>query len=218
MQIWTMWLDTLREVLQFLATDLGLGAGLAIVVLTLLVRGALLPVSWSLAYRACIRQKRLRQLQPELQRLRERLKDQPQRLMQETMETYRRHGLAPFDGASLLGGLAQSPVLLGMYQVLRQSLASGRFLWIGNLTRPDTLIALAAALAMALTMAVNPDLPEQTRALMIALPALLTFVFALKFASALALYWVVSNCVTAAQTFAVHALVGRRLKSGTLHI
>jgi membrane protein insertase Oxa1/YidC/SpoIIIJ len=49
--------------------------------------------------------------------------------------------------------------------------------------------------------------------LMILVPSVLALVFALKFASALALYWTASNCFTAVQTFAVHRFVDRRLPS-----
>ncbi|MGD2166508.1 MAG: YidC/Oxa1 family membrane protein insertase, partial [Gammaproteobacteria bacterium] len=93
MQLWTMWLETLRHLLEVLSSDLGLGSGLAIVALTLVLRFALLPVSWSTAYSSCVRQKRLKSLQPELQRVRERFGSQPQRLAEETMKLYRRKDL-----------------------------------------------------------------------------------------------------------------------------
>lgn len=62
MQIWTTWLDALRAILGFLSSDIGLGMGLSIVLVTLCVRILLLPVSWRCAYAACLRQKRVRRV------------------------------------------------------------------------------------------------------------------------------------------------------------
>jgi YidC/Oxa1 family membrane protein insertase len=218
MQMWNTWIETLRVLLDFLATDTGLGLGLAVIVLTLCVRAVLLPVSWHFAYTACLRQKRVSKLQPELKRLRARFGSQPRMLVEETMKLYRRRGLRMIETRPILGALVQMPVLLGMFSVLRQGLQGARFLWVVSLTRPDFWLALIASATTALMMLANPDLPEQTRMVMILIPSLLAFVFALKFASALALYWVASNTVTAAQTFAVHRLLDRRIRSGAVRL
>lgn len=57
MALWMHWLNVLAGWLDFLSSRVGLGEGLAIVVLTLLVRTFVLPISWSNAYRNCVRQK-----------------------------------------------------------------------------------------------------------------------------------------------------------------
>jgi YidC/Oxa1 family membrane protein insertase len=218
MEFWMTWLDLLESLLQSLASSVGLGQGFAIVALTLLLRFALLPVSWSCAYRACIHQKKVRGLQPELARLKERFRSDPRALAEQTLEAYRRKGIGMIETRPLLGAIVQMPVFLGMFQMLRQGLQQSRFLWIANLSRPDVWLALIAAATTALMALANPDLPEQTRMLMIVIPSILAFVFALKFASALALYWAASNCFTAAQTSAVHYLVGRRIRAGAVRI
>ena len=218
MQLWTMWLDSLRYLLDVLATDAGLGSGLAILVLTLTLRFALLPVAWSSAYGTCIRQKRLRCLQPELQRLKEQFADKPQQLAEETMKLYRKNGLRLMETGPILSSLVQLPVLLGMFNVLRQGWQQARFLWVASLARPDYWLAMAAAATTALMMLANPDLPEQARMLMILVPSVLALILAFKFASALALYWTASNCFTAIQTLAVHRLVDRRIREGVIRL
>ncbi|HUF72859.1 MAG TPA: membrane protein insertase YidC [Gammaproteobacteria bacterium] len=218
MQLWTTWLETLRAVLALLSSDLGLGLGLAIVVLTLCLRAVLLPVSWSCAYRACLHQKRVGWLQPEIRRLRERYANQPQALTEETMKLYRRRGLRLVETWPILGAFAQMPVFLGMFSVLRQGFEGARFLWVASLSRSDFWLALIAGATTVLMMLANPDLPEQTRMALILIPSVIAFVFALKFASALAIYWVTSNCFTAAQTFAVHGLVERRIRAGDIEV
>lgn len=218
MQLWTTWLETLRAGLEFLSTDAGLGLGVAVVILTLGLRTVLLPVSWSCAYRACLHQKRVRRLQPELQRLRERYAGQPQLLAEETMKLYRKRGLRIIETQPLLGALLQMPVFLGMFSILREGLEGARFLWVASLARPDFWLALISGATTALMMLANPDLPEQTRMALVLIPSVLAFVFALNFASALAIYWGTSNCFTAAQTFVVHRLVNRRILAGTVEV
>src|SRR5262245_32317389 len=73
--IWSMWIDLVRSLVDVLSS--GIGSGLAVVIATLLLRTAILPVSWSIAYRGCIRQKKMTRLQPELQRIKERFAARP---------------------------------------------------------------------------------------------------------------------------------------------
>lgn len=218
LQIWTTWLESLRTILEILSSSVGLGSGLAIVVLTLILRFALSPVSWHFAYSACIHQKRLKNLQPEVERLRERLSNEPQYLAKATMELYRKNGIRLLETGPILGVLVQMPALLGLFSVLRQGWEQARFLWIANLSRPDFYLAAIAGATTVLMILANPDLPEQTRIFMLLLPSIIACVFALKFASALALYWIASNCFTAAQTWAVHHLVARRIQSGVIKL
>jgi YidC/Oxa1 family membrane protein insertase len=218
MNLWTLWLDALRGLLDALTSDLGLGLGLAIIVGTILLRVLLLPVAWSIAYRGCVRQKKMAKLQPELQRLKERHAKQPDVYMREVTALYRTHDLTFVDRRSILGALVQMPILLGMFRVLRNIGEGVRFLWIPNLLRPDVLLALIAGATTALMMLANPDMPEQMRLLMIAIPTVLAIVAALNFSSALAVYWATSNSFSAVQTIVLHAVVNRRLRAGTLTI
>jgi len=216
--MWTQWLDAIRGLLQFLSSDVGLGAGLGIVALTVLFRGALLPISWPTAYRGIVRQKKMKLLQPALQRMKEKFSNQPQVYAEQMLKLYRKHDLTPLDARGLLGGLAQMPVFLGVYQTLRDGANGARFLWVQSLSRPDVWLALIAGLTTMLMMAANPDLPESMRLLIIVIPSILAFLVALKFCSALAVYWTASNCFSALQTSALHWMVAHRIRSGTLKI
>src|SRR6478752_2273966 len=184
MNIWTLWLDALRSLVDVLSTEAGLGLGLAIITATLLLRILLLPISWSAAYRGCIRQKKMMKLQPELQLLKEKYAKEPNVYMQQMTELYRRHGLSLVDGKSLLGALAQTPLFLGMVQALRSVGEGARFLWVPNLLKPDVLLALIAGVTTALVITVNPDLPEQMRLFMILVPSVIAIVAALHVCSA----------------------------------
>lgn len=214
MDIWAVWLDSIRAIVTALAGDAGLGLGLAIVVATVLLRTAVLPLAWPTAYRTCIRQKKLVALQPELRALQEQFRGQPDVYLRKLTELYKTHQIAMVDPRTLLGALAQLPLFLGMFQALRSAGDGVRFLWVPNLLRPDVALAVVAGLATALMMAVNPDLPEHLRIFMIVVPSIIAVVAALQFSSALAIYWAASNTFSAAQTLALHAIVRRRIAAG----
>jgi YidC/Oxa1 family membrane protein insertase len=218
MDIWAWWLDSLGSIVTALAADAGLGLGLAIVVATVLLRSVVLPLAWPIAYRACIRQKKLAKLQPELRALQDRFRDQPDVYLRKLTELYKANELAVVDTRTFLGAIAQMPLFLGMFQVLRNAGDGVCFLWVPNLLRPDVALAVIAGLTTALMMAVNPDLPEQVRVFMIVLPSILAVVAALQFSSALAIYWATSNAFSAIQTVLLHALVRRRIDAGRVRI
>src|SRR5262245_42561142 len=119
MDLWTLWLDVIRSCLNFLSTGTGLGTGLGIIVMTIAVRTAILPVTWTVAYRGYVRQKRLQRLQPEIEKLREKFAGDPQSYARHMTSLYGRHGLKLVDGTSILGTLVQMPIFLGISQVLR---------------------------------------------------------------------------------------------------
>jgi YidC/Oxa1 family membrane protein insertase len=213
-----MWLDVIRALVEFLSSGVGLGLGLAIIATTLLLRTALLPITWPVAYRSCVRQKKMMRLRPELQRLKEEHADNAATYGQKMLELYRAHDIKLFDGTSLLSAFAQMPLLLGMVQALKTVGESVRFLWIRDLLKPDITLAIIAGVTTAVMMMVNPDMPEQTRALMILVPSVIALIVTLKFSSALALYWATSNCCSALQTFVLHRIVARRVRAGTVKI
>ena len=218
MELWTQWLYAIHGLLIFLSSGVGLGTGLGIVVLTLLLRTAILPISWSIAYRASIRQKKILRLQPELTRLKLEHGDEPRIYTERVMKLYQDNGMTVMDWRSVLGSLMQMPLFLGMYQTLRAGVNGARFLWVETLARPDPVFAVLAALTTMLMLAANPDLPEQMRLMLILVPSILAAIMALKFCSALAVYWTVSNCYSAIQTGALHYVVARRIKSGAVRI
>src|SRR5277367_6117352 len=179
MELWTQWLNAIHGVLTFLSSEVGLGTGLGIVALTILLRTAILPISWPIAYRGCIRQKKMLRLQPELQRLKLAHRDEPRIYADRVMKLYQEHGIAVMDWRSVLGSLVQMPLFLGMYQTLRAGANGARFLWVETLSRPDPLLAVLAGLATMLMMAANPDLPEQMRLMLILIPSIFAVIAAL---------------------------------------
>lgn len=90
--------------------------------------------------------KKIQSLQPEITKIREQHKNNPQKLQKETMELYKRHQVNPFGGCLPL--LLQMPFFIGVYQVLWRSVAfkNAKFLWIKDLSQPDHLFAFPTSL------------------------------------------------------------------------
>ena len=209
MDLWHAWIGLLQEIMQTLAVNWGLGAGLAIIILTVAVRTALAPITWSLAYRSAMRQAKLAELEPALARIRERYAKDPQTQMRQTLALYRQHGLGVVDSKSMLGAFVQMPVIYGLYRTLSNGVGPSAFLWIRNLARPDVVLAILAALSTAAAMALAPNMPEHVRLTIILLPAILCFFAALHFSSGVALYWITSNLFGAVQTLALRRVIRR---------
>jgi YidC/Oxa1 family membrane protein insertase len=117
--------------------------GLCIILVTILVRGMMFPVSRKQTATMARTQEQMAKLQPEVKKIKERHKNDVLAQQQALSELYRRHGVNPAAG---LGGclmlLAQMPVFLGLYFALQESFffRLERFLWVRNLAAPDMLI------------------------------------------------------------------------------
>jgi len=109
--------------------------GICIILLTLLVRGLMHPVSRKQA-RTSIK---MQALVPELKKLQEKYKNDRQTLAMAQMELYRKHGVNPM--ASCWVVLLQMPIFMGLYYALQESIhfRLAPFLWIKNLAAPDML-------------------------------------------------------------------------------
>lgn len=108
--------------------------GLAIILLTLLVNLCLFP----LTAKSMKSMKGLQQLQPKIQKLKETHKNSPEKMNQETLKLYREHKVNPLGGC--LPMVLQMPVFIALYQTLVRSveLRGADFLWIRDLSAPDS--------------------------------------------------------------------------------
>jgi YidC/Oxa1 family membrane protein insertase len=172
--------------------------GVAIILLTLIVR----VVFWPLTHKGTESMKRMQEIQPKLNELKEKFKDKPQKLQQETMAMYREHKINPLGGC--LPMLIQIPVFFALYNVLRSGIEMrfAPFLWIPDLSAPEGLLAGVLPggwtlnilpLLMAATQAWQQHLtptggdPAQQKMMMFMPLIMLMFLYSMP--SALVLYW-----------------------------
>lgn len=112
--------------------------GISIILLSLLVNLFLFP----LTLKSFISMRQLQGIQPEINKIREEFKENPQGLNKELMELYKRHKVNPFGGC--LPMLLQMPIFFALFQAFMHSteLKDQAFLWIKDLSGPDALYRL----------------------------------------------------------------------------
>ncbi len=116
----------------------GIPYGICIMMLTVLVRSCMFPISRKQASNA----KKMKELQPKLAELKAKHGDDKQKMAQGQMDLFAEHGFNPFGGCLPL--LLQLPIFIGLYQSLSTSVDLRRapFLWFDNLAAPDSLFML----------------------------------------------------------------------------
>jgi len=112
--------------------------GVAIILISLMIYG----ITYPLTMQSMISMRKMQEVQPKIAALRDRYKNDPQKLNVEMMEIYRREKINPFGGC--LPFLIQMPFFMALYQILwRAQYFQGQgFLWIKDLSQPDRLLIL----------------------------------------------------------------------------
>ena len=133
--------------------------GLSIIALTILIK----VVFWPLTGKGFRSMANMRRVQPEMQRIQERYKNDRQKLSMEMMTLYRKEGVNPMGGC--LPMLASFPFFIALFFVLRESLELRHApfgLWLQDLSAPDPFFVLPVLMAalMYLTTRLNPTPPN----------------------------------------------------------
>ncbi|HYY46219.1 MAG TPA: YidC/Oxa1 family membrane protein insertase [Candidatus Angelobacter sp.] len=199
--------------------------GVAIVLLTILIKLILSPVlQYQLATSRRV-QAEQRRIAPQLSALRKKYKKDPQRLNQETLALYKEHGINPLAQMSgCLPALLQSPILIALFYVIRDAHASlhihdFKFLGISldhTALQPGQFVALAILLPILAGLttfvqtkmmtppgamaAQDPTQAAMTQNMTMIMPVFIAII-SLQFAAALAVYWVVSNLFSIGQQY-----------------
>lgn len=193
----------LSTVITFFAKQFSGSYGLAIVIVTLIVRLFLVPLNVKQVKSSMAMQK----IQPEIKALQEKYKSKDQatqqKLQQETMALFQKHGANPLAGC--LPIFIQMPIFIGLYHAIMrtEAIKTGSFLWfeLGSTDPVLPIIAGAATfLQQKLMMADNPSAQNPQMKMMLYMMPIMITVFAFFFPAALALYWVVGNIFMVAQT------------------
>ncbi len=222
-------ISPIQQLLIFFYSATGENFGLAIIALTLVVRGVLVPITIPSLKSA----KKMQELKPHIDKLKKKHKDKT-KLQQAQMELYKQHGVNPTAGC--LPQIAQLLVLIALYRVFIDIINSNQlngqslhtnFFWL-DLSKPDPyyiLPLLAGFAQLIFSFMMKPGLEHhQNKAkqkkpqdkpqdqmemaqsiqqqMMYLMPAM-TVIIALKFPSGLALYWVVTTLFSLIQQYVV---------------
>jgi YidC/Oxa1 family membrane protein insertase len=170
--------------------------GIAIIILTIIVRIPFIP----LVNKGQQSMKKLQEIQPRMAEIKEKYKNDPQRMQREVMELYKKHKVNP------MGGCLPIPVFFALYKVLLISieLRGAPFMfWIHDLSAkdPSYILPIVMGITMVIQQKMTPSSmdPAQQKMMMI-MPVVFTFMF-LSFPSGLVLYWLVNNLLSIGQQF-----------------
>ena len=157
---------------------------------------------------------RMQELQPKIAALREKYKNNNQKLSQETMKLYREEGVNPLGGCLPL--LLQMPIFIALYQVFSSAIQLRQtpwILWVDDLSLPDTItvggfdlhvLPLLMSAAMFFQSKMTMKDPKQA-ALVYVMPVVMVFIM-WSFSSGLVLYWTVFNVLQIAQQYLTNYL------------
>lgn len=218
-------IDIANGVLSFFHDDLGLSWGGSIILLTIVTRTLLIP----LTYKQLKSMRALQAFQPQMKEIQEKYKNDRQRLSQEMMKFYQENKINPL--ASCIPLLAQMPVFITLFYTLRgplrldmcgqEAVPCGQvppgdwgqsFLFIPDLTAKATGAVLITLLVLyvvtqlisGLIMATTAD--RNQRILMMALPFIF-IPFIIGFPAGLVLYWITTNTWTIGQQYVVNRVI-----------
>lgn len=189
--------DIMRVSLEFcykFTNDMGFPSyGIAIIVLTVIIKTLLLPF----ALKQIKSMKAMQEIQPEMQRIQKKYKNDPNKLREEMGKLYKEHGASPLAGCLPL--LIQMPFLVSIYYALQgfaYDPAHESFLWLQSLAVPDStyiLPILSAASTFVISWQTTPkDAPGNQKTMLLLMPIMIGWM-SLNFPSGLVIYWIVCN-------------------------
>ena len=180
--------------------------GVAIILLTVLIK----ILFWPLSQKSYKSMNKMKKLQPMMAKIREKYKDDRQKMNQEMMQLYKTYKVNPAGGC--LPMLLQIPVFFALYQALLGSIELRHaafitylpftdIIWLADLSAKDPLyitpLVMGATMFLQQKMTPAPGDPTQAKIMMF-MPVIFTFLF-LNFPSGLVVYWLVNNVLSIAQ-------------------
>jgi YidC/Oxa1 family membrane protein insertase len=192
--------------------------GVAIIILTIIIK----IVFWPLTHKSYKSMQMMKKLQPKINQVREKYKDDREKLNQELMMLYRTYKVNPLGGC--LPMVLQIPVFFALYRMLSNSvelLHEPFALWIHDLTAPDRLYVgfdipylgglPVLTILMGVTMFIQQKMTPSTgdprqEKIMLLMPVMFTFFF-FNFPAGLVLYWLVNNVLSIAQQYWINRSV-----------
>ncbi len=172
--------------------------GLAIIFLTVIIK----ILFWYPTHISYKSMKEMKKLQPEMAKLKEKFKDDREKLNKEMMDLYRRYKVNPMSGCLPIA--IQIPIFFALYKVLLYSIEIRHapfYWWIQDLSAQDPYyispILMGASMFVQQWMTPTPGDPTQAK-MMLIMPVVFTFMF-LTFPTGLVIYWLFNNLLSIGQ-------------------
>jgi YidC/Oxa1 family membrane protein insertase len=180
--------------------------GVAIIILTVLIKGAFYPLS-AASYKSMAK---MRNLAPRLQHLKERYGDDRQKLHEQMMKIYQEEKINPLGGC--LPIVIQIPVFIALYWALLGAVELRQapfMLWIKDLSEPDPYYVLPIIMAITsfIQVKLSPSSPDPVQQKVMMFMPLAFSVMFLFFPAGLVLYWLVNNILSILQQWRINKVV-----------
>lgn len=167
--------------------------GVAVIIFSVLMKA----IFWPLTQSSTKQMRQMQLLQPKLDELKKRYKNDPQTLNRETMQLYRLYRINPFSGCLPL--IIQLPIFWALYSVLRSTIdlrRAGFIFWLRDLSLKDPYYILPILMGVSfLAQNLLTSADKRNMALSVFMPIFLTVIF-LNFPSGLQLYWFTYNILS----------------------
>jgi len=201
--------NVLEYIIVFLYQNVVANYGIVIILLTLIVRLVLTPLTISQTKSMAKMQK----MQPQIKELQKKHKEDKQKLQQETMEFYKKNNVNPLAGC--LPMILQMPVFFALFRTLREPtervtsvVASFKFLWM-ELDKPDPyyILVILMVVTMFLSTKLTTSDPKQNK-IMYLMPLVFGFI-SVRFEAGILIYWVTTNIWSIGQQYIVNRIIKR---------
>lgn len=203
------------NLIHLLGANLDHNYGLAIIIITLIVRLVLFPFMMKTYKNQKLMREKMKLAKPEMEKIQERVKrartqEEKMEANQDMMALYKKHGINPMN-MGCLPIVIQMPIVMGLFYVLKFPTEGGiteypQFLWF-NLTQPDIFITIIAGIIYALQAFVSmkyanvPDEQKNMMRMMMFISPIMIIWMSYISASALGLYWAVGGAFLVVQTW-----------------
>lgn len=220
--IWTLLGQPMSTLITFFAENQALGYGVAIIIVTILVRLIILPLGLMQSHKAAYQAEKMAYMQPILAPIQERMRNaqtQEEKLLanQEYMAAQRENGLNPFGGIGCLPLLIQMPFFSALFFAAQHTPGISGASWMGiALDSPSMLLTILTGILYfiqsALTLVgVSEEQRKQMQSMVLISPIMIMF-FSFSSPAGVALYWLVGGFFSIIQQLITMYIVRPRLR------
>jgi YidC/Oxa1 family membrane protein insertase len=189
----------IMAILNFMYSLIG-NYGFAIMIFALVIKLIFFPLSRQMI----MSQHKMQMIQPELKKIQQKYKNDPQRLNQEMMHLYKTYKVNPFSGCLPL--LIQMPIFFALFRTLTTSIEfrnADFIFWITDLSLKDPYYVLPISMGiMMLVQSLSTTVDPRQRLIVIFMPVVMVLIF-INMPSGLQLYWFMYNILTLVEHFVI---------------
>lgn len=221
--VYRILVEPLGGFLQYLAKDFNWGYGLAIIMVTVIVRIILLPLGIHQSKQTMVQSEKMHFLKPQIDQAQAKLKaatspEEQMKAQQEMQAVYKENGVSMFGGMGCLPLLIQMPIFSALYYTARftPGIQSATFLGI-NLGESNIVLVVIAGLFYLIQGFISqigvPEEQKKTmRSMLIVSPLMIVFM-SMSAPAGVTLYWVVGGLISCLQTFITNVIMKPRIKA-----